>query len=102
MNFEKLSDIIKYYQTYHLTKYKYNYRLALFASFDDVPLSTLRRADVKKWALARQEQVSNATVNKEIAFCRAAINCVARDYEVKLNNPFANVKYVEADTIPNF
>lgn|GEM_PF-5966380 len=29
MNFEKLSDIIKYYQTYHLTKYKYTYRLAL-------------------------------------------------------------------------
>lgn len=102
INFEKLSDIIIYYQTYHLTKYKYTYRLALFANFDNYPLSTLRRADIKKWALERQKQVSNATVNKEIAFCRAAINRVSKDFEVSINNPFANVKYVEADTIPNY
>lgn len=102
MNFEKLSDIIKYYQTYHLTKYKYTYRLALLAPFDDYPLSTLRRADVKKWALQRQQQVSNATVNKEIAFCRAAINRASTDFEVTLNNPFTNVKYIESDTIPNY
>lgn len=102
MNFEKLSDIIKYYQTYHLTKYKYTYRLALFAPFDDYPLSTLKRADVKKWALERQKQVSNATVNKEIGFCRSAINLVSKDFEITLNNLFANVKYVEADTIPNY
>lgn len=102
MNFEKLSDIIKYYQTYHLTKYKYTYRLALLAPFDDYPLSTLKRADVKKWALERQKQVSNATVNKEIGFCRSAINLVSKDFEITLNNPFANVKYVESDTIPNY
>ncbi|UYZ81091.1 tyrosine-type recombinase/integrase [Moraxella bovis] len=102
MNFEKLSDIIKYYQEYHLTKYKYTYRLALLAPFDDYPLSTLKRADVKKWALERQKQVSNATVNKEIGFCRSAINLVSKDFEITLNNPFANVKYVEADTIPNY
>lgn len=102
MNFEKLSDIIKYYQTYHLTKYKYTYRLTLLAPFDDYPLSTLRRADVKKWALQRQQQVSNAAVNKEIAFCRAAINRASTDFEVTLNNPFTNVKYIESDTIPNY
>lgn len=51
MNFDKLSDIIKYYQTYHLTKYKYTYRLALLAPFDDYPLSTLKRADVKKMGI---------------------------------------------------
>lgn len=43
MNFEKLSDIICYYQDYHLTKNKYRYRLAALASFDDVPLSKLKK-----------------------------------------------------------
>lgn len=57
---------------------------------------------LKKWALERQKQVSNATVNKEIGFCRSAINLVLKDFEITLNNPFANVKYVEADTIPNY
>ena len=69
MNFEKLSDIIGYYQTYHLTKHKYAYRKTTLAYFDQYPLSTLKRADVKKWALERQKQVSNATINREIILC---------------------------------
>lgn len=102
MNFEKLSDIIRYYQDYHLNKNKYRYRLAALASFDDTPLSMLKRADVKKWAVGRMGQVSNATVNREISFARAAINTTATDYELNLNNPFANVKYLEAEVIPNY
>ena len=102
MNFEKLSDIIGYYQTYHLTKHKYAYRKTTLAYFDQYPLSTLKRADVKKWALERQKQVSNATINREISFVRSAINRTAIDFEITLNNPFANVKYLEDDVIPNY
>lgn len=47
MNFEKLSDIIHYYQTYHLTKHKYVYRQNVLVYFDQYPLSKLKRADVK-------------------------------------------------------
>lgn len=102
MNFEKLSDILGYYQTYHLTKHKYAYRLPVLACFDEKPLSMLRRADVKKWALERQKQVSNSTINREISFARSAINRVSVDFEITLNNPFANVKYLEDDVIPNY
>ncbi len=102
MNFEKLSDIICYYQDYHLTKNKYRYRLAALASFDDVPLSKLKKADVKKWAVKRKLVVSNATINREIGFARAAINTTASDYEISLNNSFSNVKYLEAEVIPNY
>lgn len=102
MNFEKLSDIIRYYQNYHLTKNKYHYRLAALAPFDDTPLSMLKRADVKKWEVGCMAQVSNATVNREISFARAAINTTASDYELNLNNPFANVKYLEAEVIPSY
>ncbi len=102
MNFEKLSDIIHYYQTYHLTKHKYAYRQNVLVYFDQYPLSKLKRADVKKWALNRQSQVSNATINREISFVRSAINRVAIDFEITLNNPFANIKYLEYDIIPNY
>lgn len=102
MNFEKLSDVLCYYQQYHLTKNKYAYRLAALASFDDIPLSKMRRADVKIWATQRQKQVSNATVNREISFVRAAINRTASDFEISLNNPFSNVKYLEEERLPNY
>ena len=102
MNFEKLSDIIHYYQTYHLTKHKYAYRQNVLVYFDQYPLSKLKRADVKKWALNRQSQVSNATINREISLVRSAINRVAIDFEITLNNPFANIKYLEDDIIPNY
>lgn len=102
INFEKLSDIIRYYQQYHLTKNKYGYRLVALASFDEIPLSKMRRADVKMWATDRQKQVSNATVNREIGFVRAAINRTASDFELPLNNPFSNVKYLEEERLPNY
>ncbi len=102
IDFNKLSDIIKYYQTYHLTKHKYAYRLAVLSYFDKFMLSDMKRAHVKKWALMRQSQVSNSTINREIGFARSAINRVSTDFEIVLNNPFSNVKYLENDVMPNY
>ncbi|GAA0325021.1 tyrosine-type recombinase/integrase [Psychrobacter aestuarii] len=100
--FNKLSEIIEYYQQYHLTKHKYEYRAHNLRFFDAYNLRDLRKKDVKEYALLRRAKVSNATINRECSFARAAINCVNDDYELRLNNPFAGVKFVEADYIAHY
>ena len=100
--FSKLSEVIEYYQEYHLTKNKYQYRADNLRFFDAYHLKDLRKKDVKRYAQFRRVTVSNSTINREVSFARAAINRVIDDYEIKLNNPFEKVKFVEADYIANY
>ena len=98
MKFEKLSDCITYYQQFHLTKHKYQWRANILKYFDTVPLSELRRFHIKKYAVMRSQVVSNATINRELSFAKASINCVNRDFELNILNPFSDMKYVEGRT----
>lgn len=100
--FTKLSQAIEYYQEFHLTKHKYEYRAHNLRFFDAYKLKDIRKKDIKEYAIYRRVTVSNATINREISFARAAINRVMQDYEIKLNNPFDKIKFVEADYIPNY
>ena len=100
--FNTLSDVIEYYQEYHLTKNKYQYRADNLGYFDDYPLLQIKRAHVKEYAKFRRATVSNATINRECSFARAAINCVNDDYELSISNPFEKVKFVEKDYIANY
>lgn len=102
MQFNRLSDCISYYQTYHLTKHKYQNRANALAFFDNIPLDELKRHHVKKYHKYRSAFVKNATINREIAFARAAINCVNTDFELTMRNAFADIKFVELDHIPNY
>ncbi|WP_435980004.1 tyrosine-type recombinase/integrase [Psychrobacter sp. DM4] len=100
--FTKLSEVIEYYQDYHLTKHKYHYRAHNLRFFDAYDLKDLRKKDVKEYAQLRRVTVSNSTINRECSFARAAINRVREDYEIKLNNPFNKVKFIEEDYIANY
>lgn len=100
--FEKLSQVIEYYQDYHLTKNKYHYRAHNLRFFDAYSLRDIRKRHIKEYAIYRRATVTNATINRECSFARAAINRVIDDYEIKLNNPFNKVKFVESDYIPNY
>lgn len=100
--FNKLSEVISYYQEYHLTKNKYQYRADNLMYFDAHNLKDLRKHHVKEYALLRRETVTNATINRELSFARAAINLVNSDYELKINNIFERVKFTEADYIANY
>lgn len=100
--FNKLSQVIEYYQEYHLTKHKYQYRADNLRFFDAYDLRDLKKKDIKKYAQLRRVTVSNGTINREISFAKAAINRVNEDYELKINNPFEKVKFVEDDYIPNY
>lgn len=100
--FTKLSEIIEYYQQYHLTKNKYQYRADNLRFFDAYQLRDLRKKDIKEYAILRRSTVSNSTINREISFARAAINRVNEDYELKINNPFEKVKFIEDDYIANY
>tara|TARA_B100001063_G_C16767848_1_gene559757 strand:- start:408 stop:1229 length:822 start_codon:yes stop_codon:yes gene_type:complete len=100
--FNTLSEVIEYYQEYHLTKNKYQYRADNLGYFDDYPLRQIKRAHVKEYAKFRRATVSNATINRECSFARAAINCVNDDYELSISNPFEKVKFVEKDYIANY
>lgn len=100
--FDKLSEVIEYYQEYHLTKNKYHYRAHNLRFFDAYRLKDLRKKDVKQYANFRRVTVSNSTINRECSFARAAINRVNDDYDIKLNNPFEKVKFIEADYIANY
>ena len=103
MQFIKLSDCINYYQTYQLTKHKYEWRAKHLQFFDVVPLSDLKKFHIKQYHIFRQSQgVSNATINREISFARAAINCVNNDNELQLYNAFCHSKFIENDVIPHF
>lgn len=100
--FNKLSDVIQYYQDYHLTKHKYQYRADNLRFFDVYDLSQIRRKHIKEYAQLRRLVVSNATINRECSFARAAINRAIYDYEIELNNPFNKVKFIEDDYIANY
>lgn len=100
--FIKLSEVIDYYQNYHLTKHKYHYRAHNLRFFDAYNLKDLRKKDVKEYAKLRRLTVTNSTINRECSFARAAINRVNDDYEITLNNPFDKVKFIEDDYIPNY
>lgn len=103
MQFNTLSDCIEYYQNYHLTKHKYANRAKHLEFFDSVALEDLRKHHIKKYHILRIEQnATNATVNREISFARASINCVNRDFELHLHNAFEDIKFVEDDHIPNY
>lgn len=100
--FNKLSEVIEYYQEYHLTKNKYHYRAHNLRFFDAQNLKDLRKKDIKEYAQLRRATVSNSTINRECSYARAAINRVNEDYELKINNPFEKVKFVETDYIANY
>lgn len=100
--FKKLSECVTYYQDYHLTKNKYQYRADNLRFFDAYNLVDLRKHHVKEWAQLRRSTVSNSTINREISYARAAINRVNDDHEITLNNPFERVKFTEADYIPHY
>lgn len=100
--FNKLSDVIKYYQDYHLTKHNYQYVADNLSYFDKYNLADIRKVHIKQYYAHRRQQVSNATINREISYARASINRVNIDYELNLNNPFCNIKFVEEDVIPNY
>lgn len=100
--FKKLSDVVEYYQEYHLTKNKYQYRADNLKWLDKVNLRDLRKYHIKEYAQLRRADVSNGTINRECSFARAAINRVIEDHEVKLNNPFERIKFIEEDYIPNY
>lgn len=38
----------------------------------------------------RSQVVSNATINRELSFAKASINCVNRDFELNIVNPFSD------------
>lgn len=63
--FNLLSQVIEYYQEYHLTKNKYQYRADNLRFFDAYDLKDLRKKDVKQYAQLRRVHVSNATINRE-------------------------------------
>ena len=48
--FNKLSQVIAYYQEYHLTKHKYQYRADSLGYFDTYNLSDLMKRHVKEYA----------------------------------------------------
>ena len=100
--FNKLSEVIAYYQEYHLTKNKYQYRADNLMYFDAYNLQDLRKHHVKAYALTRREDVTNATINRELSFARAAVNLVNSDYELKINNVFERVKFTESDYVANY
>ena len=97
--FNKLSQAIEYYQEYHLTKHKYHYRAHNLRFFDAYDLRDIKKRQVKEYARYRRVTVSNATINREIAFARAAINRVNDDHDITINNPFERVKFQESDYI---
>ena len=101
--FHKLSDCITYYQDYQLTKHKYEWRAKHLQFFDAWALADLKKHHIKKYHQFRLLRgVTNATVNREISFARAAINCVNTDYELQLYNAFSHSKFAENDVIPHF
>lgn len=100
--FNLLSQVIEYYQEYHLTENKYHYRAHNLRFFDAYNLKDMRKKDVKEYANFRRVTVSNATINREVSYARAAINRVNEDYDLKINNPFEKVKFVETDYIANY
>lgn len=100
--FSKLSDVIAYYQEFHLTRNKYQYRADNLSYFDNLELKNIRKHHIREYAHLRREHVSNGTINRECSFARAAINRVIDDYEIKINNPFERIKFVEEDYIPNY
>ncbi|WP_300475452.1 site-specific integrase [uncultured Psychrobacter sp.] len=100
--FKKLSDVLEYYQEFHLTDNKYKYRAGNLKFFDKVDLKDLRKHHIKEYAQFRRANVSNGTINRECSYARAAINRVIDDYEIKLNNPFEKVKFIEDDYIANY
>lgn len=101
-DFAKLGDCIGYYQDYQLTKHKYHNRRKALAYFDNVSLEKIRKHHIKKYHLLRSAVVSSATVNREISFARAAINCVNRDFELSIYNPFEDIKFNEVEYLPNY
>lgn len=103
MQFLKLSDCISYYQQYQLTKHKYEWRAKHLQFFDAWALSDLKKFHIKQYHIYRLSQgVTNATINREISFARAAINCVSTDHELQLYNAFCHTKFTENDVIPHF
>lgn len=100
--FNKLSDVICYYQEFHLTKNKYQYRADNLGYFDKYSLSDLKKFHVREYANNRRATVSNATINRECSYARAAINCVNQDYELTITNPFEKMKFIEQDYIANY
>lgn len=72
------------------------------AYFDDIPLQDIRKHHIKRYHALRSQLVSNATINREISFARAAINCVNRDYELTLYNAFMDIKFNEEENLPNY
>ena len=64
-DFQKLSDCIAYYQTYHLTKHKYQWRANALKYFDCFPLDQLRRFHVKQYfALRSVESPMRLSIEK--------------------------------------
>lgn len=101
-DFQNLTACINYYQSFRLTKHKYENRAKHLQYFDAYALSDLKRLHIRQYIKLRQKQVKNATINRELSFARAAINACAYDYEMTLNNPFVDIKLKESETIPHY
>lgn len=101
--FNKLSEVMLYYQDYGLlnSKHRYQYRFDNLLFFDAYKLSEIRRKHIKEYAKFRQLKVKNSTINRELSFARASINCVNYDFEINLYNPFT-YKLFEDDYIARF
>lgn len=100
--FNKLSDVISYYQEYILTGDTYQYRANNLRYFDRYALKDIKRVHIRQYAKQRRLDVKYATINREISYARAAINSVNHDYEITLSNPFTSIKFTEEDHIPNY
>lgn len=100
--FNKLSEVISYYQRFILTGHIYQYRADNLLYFDRYDLKDIKRLHIRQYAKQRRLSVKYATINREIAFARAAINATTLDYEIPLNNPFKSIKFTEEDHIPNY
>jgi len=66
--------------------------------FGGVVINTLRAADVHAYiAVRREEGVSAATINRELALLSSAINLANREWEWELPNPVARRKLREGE-----
>lgn len=101
MNFQTLKDCLDYYQDFHLVN-DYSYRANNLSFFNVYTLDELKRHQIKEYVAFRQLKVKNATINRELSFAKASINCVNYDYEIDIHNPFSKFKLDEDDYIANY
>jgi integrase len=72
---------------------------AIFAEFDDVPLTDVSGFAIEKWRSAKLKAGAKpATVNRDLAALRGAVT-KAREWKLLTTNPLADVKAAHVDAI---